>query len=89
MLFKIIGYLAAIMTTTSFLPQAVKTIKTGDTKGISFLMYLMFCLGVLLWVVYGIFLKDVAIAAANIVTFIFSVIILIYKIRNMRNGEKG
>lgn len=79
---------AAALTTCSFLPQAVKTIKTKDTSGISFFMYLMFTIGVLLWVVYGIYIKDSAIIVANLVTFIFAFIILKYKISNIKKDKK-
>lgn len=88
MLFKILGMLAAILTTASFIPQAVKTIKTKDTSGISFGMYSMFTMGVLFWLSYGLFIKDIAIIVANIVTFILAFIILMYKIGNMKKGEK-
>jgi len=86
---QIFGYLAAILTTGSFLPQAIKTIKTKDTEVISFWMYLIFCIGVFLWVIYGFYINDIAIFSANIVTFVFAMVILIFKIKNMRKGEKA
>lgn len=88
-MFTIIGIFAAILTTASFIPQALKTITTKDTLGISFGMYSMFTLGVLLWVFYGIFVKDTAIIVANIVTFIFAFTILQYKIKNIKKGKEG
>lgn len=88
MFFTLLGYTAACLTTLSFLPQALKTIRTKDTSGISFWMYLIFSTGVLLWVVYGLHLKDPAIFLANMITFLFAAIILIYKIVNIRKGEK-
>ncbi|NCY17753.1 MAG: hypothetical protein EBX39_13545 [Actinobacteria bacterium] len=42
----IIGYLAAFLTTSAFLPQAIKTLKTKDASGISLVMYSMLCTGV-------------------------------------------
>ena len=44
-----IGTIAAILTTGSFLPQAFKVIKTKDTEGISLLMYIMNVTGIFLW----------------------------------------
>ena len=88
MFFTILGYIAAFLTTISFLPQAVKTIQSKDTKGISFLMYLMFSTGVFLWFIYGLFIKDIPLSLANFITFIFAMIILINKIINMKKGEK-
>lgn len=78
---KIVGYLAAAATTIAFLPQAFHTIKTKDTKGISLGMYFVFTFGVIMWLLYGIFLKDVPIISANTVTLILTVIILVYKLK--------
>jgi MtN3 and saliva related transmembrane protein len=78
---KIVGYLAAAATTISFLPQAFHTIKTKDTKGISLGMYLVFTFGVVMWLLYGIFLRDLPIISANSVTLVLTVIILVYKLK--------
>ena len=77
---EIIGYLAAALTTASFLPQAVKTIKTKDTSSLSLGMYAMFTLGVLCWLIYGIYLGNVAIVVANAITLLLAACILSYKI---------
>lgn len=71
-----LGYFAAICTTLSFLPQAIKTVKEKDTSGISLGMYLMFTVGVFCWLIYGINIGDMALVAANGVTLIFASIIL-------------
>ena len=78
---KIVGYLAAAATTIAFLPQAFHTIKTKDTKGISLGMYLVFTFCVVMWLLYGIFLKDVPIIAANTITLVLTAIILVYKLK--------
>ncbi len=78
---SIIGYLAAFGTTVSFIPQAVKTIQTKDTSGISLLMYSFFTAGTLLWMMYGIMADSWPVAIANTITLIFATIILVYKIR--------
>ncbi len=75
------GYIAAFLTTFSFLPQALKTIKEKDTKSISLVMYLMFTVGVFCWLLYGIFTKDLPLLLANLVTFILAVIILSLKLK--------
>lgn len=85
---KILGIIAAILTTSSFIPQALKTIKTRDTSSMSFGMYTMFTLGVLFWVFYGLYVNDFSIIAANIVTFIFTFIILGYKVLNMKKTKE-
>lgn len=78
---ELIGYIAAVLTTLSFLPQAVKTVKEKDTTSISLEMYSMFTLGVFLWLVYGIIKRDVPLAGANLITFIFAGSILVMKIK--------
>ncbi len=77
-----IGFFAAFCTTISFLPQAVKTIKTKDTSGISLEMYVIFTIGVFSWLAYGILVKDTPIIIANAVTFILASIILGLKIKH-------
>lgn len=81
---EIIGYIAAFLTTASFLPQALKTIKTKDTSGISFMMYLMFVCGVGLWLIYGIMIQNHIIILANFITFALAGIVLSVKIYNSR-----
>jgi MtN3 and saliva related transmembrane protein len=73
--------MAAFSTTISFLPQAIKTIKTKDTSGISLSMYAVFTLGTLFWLIYGILTPSLPVAVANFVTLIFASIILVYKMR--------
>jgi MtN3 and saliva related transmembrane protein len=80
-LVTIIGYLAAFGTTASFLPQAVKTIQTKDTSGISLPMYILFTLGTLFWLIYGIMEPSLPVAVANAITLIFAATILVYKIK--------
>ena|ERR1700744_1093555 len=77
---EVTGLLAAFGTTISFLPQAVKTIRTKDTSGISLSMYALFTAGTLLWLVYGLMSGSLPVTIANAVTFIFASIILAYKV---------
>ena len=77
-----IGYLAAGLTTVAFVPQAVKTIRTRDTRGISLWMYGIFTLGVACWFVYGIALRSWPMIAANTITFALSAVILSLKLRH-------
>ena len=82
MLVDYIGFIAAFCTTLAFAPQLIKVLKSGDTASLSLLMYLVFTLGVLLWLVYGILREDTPIIVANAVTLVLATIILIKKIRN-------
>ncbi len=76
-----IGWIAAALTTFSFLPQAIKTVKEKNTAGISLGMYSMFTVGVFLWLVYGFIIGDIPLMLSNIVTFIFASIVLTMKLK--------
>nr|WP_294894314.1 SemiSWEET transporter [uncultured Pedobacter sp.] len=76
-----IGLMAACCTTISFIPQALKIIKTKNTKSISLSMYVLFVSGVTLWLIYGISINDLPVAIANGVTLIFAGSILYFKIK--------
>jgi lactoylglutathione lyase len=65
---QIIGILSAILTTAAFLPQVVKTWRTRSTSDLSPLMFALFCFGIVGWLFYGIFIKDLPIILANAVT---------------------
>jgi MtN3 and saliva related transmembrane protein len=84
---SIFGYIAAVLTTISFLPQAIKTIKEKNTEGISLVMYSLFTGGVLMWLVYGIFVKDTPIVVANAITLVLAVTILSLKIKYSSNAK--
>jgi MtN3 and saliva related transmembrane protein len=77
---EIIGYLAATLTTSSFLPQAIKTVKTRETASLSLSMYGLFTTGVLCWLIYGCYISNKAIIFANAITFILAAPILFFKI---------
>lgn len=76
-----IGFSAAFCTTVAFFPQAIKVYKSRSTKDISLWMFLIFTIGVFLWLFYGILINDLPIIFANFVTLLLSVFILIYKIK--------
>ncbi len=78
---ELLGYFAAFCTTAAFLPQAVKSIRHRDTKSLSLGMYILFTIGIALWLTYGILRRDYAIITANAVTIVISLAILITKIR--------
>ncbi len=60
-----VGWAAAILTTVSFVPQAVKVIRTRDTASISLWMYILFTTGIACWLAYGLLIGDVPMTAAN------------------------
>lgn len=77
----ILGLIAGSFTTFAFLPQAIKTIKTKQTKDISLFMYLIINSGVILWLIYGLLRNDLPVILANAVVLIFTLTILFLKIK--------
>ena len=77
-----LGLAAAVCTTASFVPQVVKTFRSKHTKDISLLMYIVLTLGLFLWLVYGLLLRDIPLVAANSISFTLSSVILFLKIRH-------
>lgn len=75
-----LGYAAAALTTGSFLPQALHTVRTRDVSGISLAMYGTFTVGVALWLGYGLALGEWPIVVANAVTLALAATILVTKI---------
>ncbi|PCJ96982.1 MAG: glutathione synthetase [Flavobacteriaceae bacterium] len=80
---NIIGNIAALLTTISFLPQALKTIKTKNTKGLSLPMYILFISGVFLWIIYGVYSWQIPIIVGNVLTFLLAGVILTYKLLDL------
>lgn len=76
-----LGLVAGVLTTVAFIPQAVKTWKTRNTRDISLGMFTIFCAGTLLWLLYGIRIGAIPIILANGVTLVLALTILVFKIR--------
>jgi len=77
---SIIGYIAAIFTTFSALPQLLKIIKTRKTRDISLTMFAMMGIGISLWLTYGWLNNDMPLILANAVSIIFIITIITYKL---------
>jgi MtN3 and saliva related transmembrane protein len=78
----LLGLLAAACTTFAFLPQVIKTWQTRSTKDISLGMFLVLVIGIVLWLTYGLIIVDIPLIAANVVTLLFGVIILYFKLKH-------
>ena len=80
---ELFGAMAGTLTTLAFVPQVVKTLRSGSTRDISLGMFSMFWLGVALWTVYGLILGRWAIVVPNLFTLLLAGIVLVIKVRNM------
>lgn len=77
----IIGLMAGFLTTGAFLPQIIKTIRTKDTRNISLTMYIVYVVGVMLWLCYGYKINDPVLLITNSFSLIFGFLLLIMKIK--------
>jgi MtN3 and saliva related transmembrane protein len=78
-----ISSIAAVLTTAAFLPQAILTIRTRDTSGISLATYGMLVTGVCFWLVYGLLIMAWPIIIANTITIITGGTILVLKLQGL------
>ena len=78
---ELIGMIAGMLTTIAFLPQAVKIWRSKSAKDVSLAMFVCFCVGVVLWVIYGFMLGAFPVILANVVTLCIAATILVFKIR--------
>jgi MtN3 and saliva related transmembrane protein len=82
MTLNMLGYVAATLTTVAFVPQAIQTIRSRDTRAISLGMYVTFTAGIALWLVYGLVLNARPIILSNAVVLPLAATILVFKLRH-------
>lgn len=80
--FSLIGFAAGVCTTGSLLPQVFKTLKTKNTRDISLYMYILLSLGIFLWFIYGVLLKEIPIMVSNGFSLVLAVVVLVLKLRH-------
>jgi MtN3 and saliva related transmembrane protein len=78
---NVIGYVAALFTTFSLLPQIIRIWKLKEARDISLFMPLMVCIGTLLWLVYGIMIADAPVIVANIVSLVVALITIFVTVK--------
>lgn len=74
-----VGYAAGAMTVIAFVPQVLKTWRSRSASDVSLAMYLIFAFGVFLWMVYGIVIHSTPVVAANAVTFLLALTMIVFK----------
>ena len=84
---ELIGFIAATLTTVSFVPQAWKTFRTRDVSGISLVMYSLFTTGVALWLAYGLATANPPLILSNVITLALAVAVLVMKLRYGRSSK--
>ena len=82
------GFLAAFCTTVAFVPQLIRVLRLKTARDISLPTFLLFSIGVFLWLVYGIYIADKPVIASNGVTLVLSLNILFLKLKYDRSSVK-
>ena len=88
MFFEILGYIAGVCTAIAFLPQVIQTIKDKNVSGLSLTSYIIYCSGVVSWILYGYYLHSLQMIVFNSVSLFFSSIVLILIIKNRLNKNR-
>src|SRR5690606_39715602 len=78
---QVLGLVAGSLTTAAFLPQVVKTWKSRSAKDLSLGMFSLFCLGVAMWLVYGVVVRDIPVIASNLLTLLLASKLLFFKLK--------
>ena len=77
----ILGGVAGVLTTVAFFPQVWKVVTTKSTQDLSLGMFILFCIGVFLWLIFGLFLGSLPVILSNLITLVSALIILWHKIK--------
>ena len=78
----LLGYAAALCTTSAYVPQVLRVCRTQSTHDISLKMFIVLVTGISLWLTYGILRSDWPLVAANSITLMLASTILCFKIRH-------
>ncbi len=81
---KIVGIIAAVCTTSGFIPQIMRGVRTKRLDDVSPVMYVLLIIGLSLWLSYGIHIEDMIIIVANAAALAFSVFIISLRFKYMR-----
>ena len=77
------GYIGGLCTAFCFMPQTFKTIRSKNVQGLSLVSYILYCIGILSWVLYGIYVHSVQMVVFNSISLFFAgyilIMILIYR----------
>ncbi len=76
-----LGYVAGAFTTSSVLPQVIKTLRTKDADDVAISMYVVYLFGIILWIFYGFAREDWSIIITNGITCLLNIVMLILKIK--------
>ena len=85
---ELLGYIAGICTAIVFLPQSVQTVKSKNVQGLALSSYIIYNIGMVAWILYGIYLKSIQMIVFNSISLIFATIILYMIIKDKIKHKK-
>ncbi len=77
----ILGYVAGLLTTLTFLPQVIKTVKEKSAKDVSLNMFLIAAANQVLWIIYGVLREDKVIILTNVFILVLSLTMIFLKLK--------
>lgn len=83
----ILGLIAGLMTTFSFLPQIIKIVKTKDVSSISLTMGCIYTLGVFCWLSYALIIENNVLLITNIFSLIFGLLLIYFKLKYKKKDK--
>ena len=83
---EIIGLIAAVFTTISFIPQVLKISKKRSAKGVSVSMYVIMFIGICFWLFYGILINSIAVIVANLISGMLQLVIIFFSLFHRKNN---
>ena len=83
---ELLGYIAGICTAIAFLPQSIQTIRSKNVSGLSLSLstYIIYCIGVLSWIVYGMYHHSIPMIVFNAISLFFAFLILLMIVKNKK-----
>ncbi len=77
---EIVGFTAGILTSINLIPQIIQSVKTKRVEGVSLTSYLIYDLGLFLWIVYGFLIHSYAIIFMDGTAFFASLLMTYIKL---------
>jgi len=77
----ILGYIAGLLILVSLVPQIIKSWKTKSTKDISLLRYIIYIIGIIMWLIYGSLLNNGPMIISNSINLLLASSILYLKLK--------
>ena len=74
--FGFVGYIAALLTTFSSVPQIIRVYRLKESRDLSLWTVSSLSAGVLLWVIHGIIIGDLPVITANVVSLCLSIFLI-------------